>query len=177
MKTLDEYWITNIESLRSPDIMEKARMLVILFCLGPQTLTLFVGVQFMHRDSYQKHRTLKAIRRGSPNYSGYQKYLTRGSVTAVQYRDEVLDPIVNLFATAVGPSLVLMGDNARPQRAAIVDDFLESEEIARIEWPAYSPDLNPFENLWDVLSHAVCWMWFAVRDLESALQEELRLWN
>ncbi|GBL80411.1 Transposable element Tcb1 transposase [Araneus ventricosus] len=82
--------------------------------------------------------------------SGYRTDLhiyRRGSVTAVRYRDEVLDPIVKLYAAAVGLSYVLMDDNARPHRAVIVDDFLESEEISRMEWPAYSPDLNPIENL------------------------------
>ncbi|GBM09194.1 hypothetical protein AVEN_236189-1 [Araneus ventricosus] len=80
----------------------------------------------------------------------------RGSATAVRYRDEVLDPIVKLHAAAVGPSFVLMDDNARPHRAAIVDEFLESEGIARMERPAYSPDLNPLENLWDALGRSVC---------------------
>ena len=64
-------------------------------------------------------------------------------MTAVRYRDEVLDPIVKLYAESVGPSFVLMDDNARLHRAAIVGDFLESEGIARMEWPACSPDLNP----------------------------------
>ena len=54
-------------------------------------------------------------------------------MTAVWYRDEVLDSIVKLYASAVGPSFVLMDNNARPHRAVIVDDFLESEGIAHIE--------------------------------------------
>ncbi|GFV74463.1 uncharacterized protein TNCV_5129051 [Trichonephila clavipes] len=60
-----------------------------------------------------------------------------GSVTAIQYRDEVLEPIVRVYAAAVGPTFVLMDDNARPHRADIVDDYLESEGIARMAWPAY----------------------------------------
>ncbi|GFS89520.1 transposable element Tcb1 transposase [Trichonephila clavipes] len=79
----------------------------------------------------------------------------RGSVTAVRYRDEVLEPIVRLYAAAVGPTFVLMDDNARPHRADIVDDYLESEGIARMTWSAYSPDLNPIENLVDALGRAV----------------------
>ncbi|GFT82543.1 transposable element Tcb1 transposase [Trichonephila clavipes] len=76
----------------------------------------------------------------------------RGSVTIVRYRDEVLEPILRLYAAAVGPNFVLMDDNARPHRADIVDDYLESAHLA---WPAYLPDLNPNENLWAALSRAV----------------------
>ncbi|GFV72907.1 transposable element Tcb1 transposase [Trichonephila clavipes] len=56
----------------------------------------------------------------------------RGSVTAVRYRDEVLEPIVRMYAAAVGPTFVLMDDKARPHRADIVDDYMESDGIARM---------------------------------------------
>ncbi|GFU08941.1 transposable element Tcb1 transposase [Trichonephila clavipes] len=38
----------------------------------------------------------------------------RGFLTAVRYRDEVLEPIVRLYAAAVDPTFVLMDDNAVP---------------------------------------------------------------
>ncbi|GFX78325.1 transposable element Tcb1 transposase [Trichonephila clavipes] len=99
----------------------------------------------------------------------------RGSVTAVRYRDEVLEPIVRLYAAAVGPTFVLMDDNARPHRADIVDDYLEGEGIARMAWPAYSPDINPIETLWDVLGRAVSSRFppsATLIEMETALQEE-----
>ena len=71
------------------------------------------------------------------------------------YRDEVLEPTVRLYPAAVGPAFVLMDDDARPHRAAIVDDYLENEGIVLMAWPAYSPDHNPFENLSDALGRAV----------------------
>lgn len=37
--------------------------------------------------------------------------------------------------------LVLLGDSTRPHRAVTVDDYLESEVVARMTWPAYSPGL------------------------------------
>ncbi|GFU83876.1 transposable element Tcb1 transposase [Trichonephila clavipes] len=104
----------------------------------------------------------------------------RGSVTAVRYRDEVLEPIVRLYAAAVDPTFVLMDDNARPHRADIVDDYLESEGIVRIAWPAYSPDLNPIEILCDALGRAVSSRFpplATLIELETDVQEEWRLLN
>ena len=87
---------------------------------------------------------------------------------------------MRLYAAAVGPTFVLMDDNARPHRADIVDDYLENEGIARMAWPAYSPDLNPIENLWDALGRAVSSCFpppATLIELETALQEEWRLLN
>ncbi|GFS51497.1 uncharacterized protein TNCV_549451 [Trichonephila clavipes] len=58
------------------------------------------------------------------------------SVTVIRYLYEVPDSIVKMYSAAVYLSFVLMDDNACPQRAAIVNDFLESEGIVRMEWPA-----------------------------------------
>ncbi|GFU93306.1 transposable element Tcb1 transposase [Trichonephila clavipes] len=104
----------------------------------------------------------------------------RDSVTAVQYRDEVLEPIVRLYAAGIGPTFVLMDNNARPHRADIIDDYLESEGIARMAWTAYLSDLNPIENLWDTLGRAVSSRFpppATLIELETALQEEWRLLN
>ncbi|GFU56238.1 hypothetical protein TNCV_712941 [Trichonephila clavipes] len=40
-----------------------------------------------------------------------------------------------------------MDDNARPHRANIADEFLQSEDVTHMDWPAYSPDLNPIEHV------------------------------
>ncbi|GFX91240.1 hypothetical protein TNCV_1246551 [Trichonephila clavipes] len=36
-------------------------------------------------------------------------------------------------------------------RTAEVFDLLETENIERMQWPAYSPDLNPVQYAWDLL--------------------------
>ncbi|GFU90176.1 transposable element Tcb1 transposase [Trichonephila clavipes] len=112
---------------------------------------------------------------------GYRIYLhifKRGSVTAVWYRDEVLEPIVRFYAAEIGPTFVLMDDKARLHRADIVDDYLESEGIARMVWPAYSLDLNPIENLWDALVHAVSSRFplpAALIELETAISRRMAI--
>ncbi|KFM73878.1 Retrovirus-related Pol polyprotein from transposon 297, partial [Stegodyphus mimosarum] len=97
-----------------------------------------------------------------------------GSVTGQIYRDEVLDPYARLFRGAYGPDLLFMGDNARPHRANLVDEFLESEDIKRIPWPPNSRDLNPIANLWDYLGRAIAPPRY-VNALKKALLEEWRL--
>ncbi|GFX39022.1 transposable element Tcb1 transposase [Trichonephila clavipes] len=77
----------------------------------------------------------------------------RGFVIGDRYCEKVLLPHVRLFRGAIGPDFIFMDDNARPHRA--VEELLESEDITRMDWPAYSPDLNPIEHVRDVLGRRI----------------------
>ncbi|GFW75242.1 transposable element Tcb2 transposase [Trichonephila clavipes] len=79
----------------------------------------------------------------------------RGSVNGDRYCEEVLLPRVRLFRGSIGPDFIFMDDNARPHRTLAVEELLESEDITRMDWPAYSPDLNPIEHVWDALGRLI----------------------
>ncbi|GFU80344.1 transposable element Tcb1 transposase [Trichonephila clavipes] len=70
------------------------------------------------------------------------------TMTGHIYRDVILEQHVRLFRGAMGAEFLFMDGNARPHRANIVDECLQSEDITRMDCSAYSPDLNPIEHVW-----------------------------
>ncbi|GFU69583.1 transposable element Tcb2 transposase [Trichonephila clavipes] len=77
------------------------------------------------------------------------------TITGHIYRDVILEQHVRLFRGAMGAEFLFMDDNARPHRANIVDECLQSEDITRMDFPAYSMDLNPIEHAWDILGQRI----------------------
>ncbi|GFV26136.1 transposable element Tc3 transposase [Trichonephila clavipes] len=77
------------------------------------------------------------------------------TMTGHIYRDVILEQHVRLFRGAMGAEFLFMNDNARPHRANIVDECLQSEDITRFDWPAYSLDLNPIDNVWNMLRRRI----------------------
>ncbi|GFY25675.1 DDE_3 domain-containing protein [Trichonephila clavipes] len=61
------------------------------------------------------------------------------TITGHIYRDVILQQHVRLFRGTMGAEFLFMDDNARPHRTNIVDECLQSEDIPRMDSPAYSP--------------------------------------
>ncbi|GBM88856.1 Transposable element Tcb1 transposase [Araneus ventricosus] len=99
-----------------------------------------------------------------------------GSVTAVRYRDEILHPLLRPFIAAMGIDAIFMDDTARPLRARLVRNYLESETIPQMEWPASSPDLNPIEHVWDMLGRRIAGRSVPLGTLHELQQAVLQEW-
>ena len=103
--------------------------------------------------------------------------LARGSLTAIRYRDEILRPLVRPYAGAVGPGFLLMQDNARPHVAGVCQQFLQEEGIDAMDWPARSPDLNPIEHIWDIMSRSIHQRHVAPQTVQELADALVQVWE
>lgn len=97
---------------------------------------------------YQKRAEIKLMIWGAIglNFKSELRFI-EGSMDATQYQQTMLQVIVKAFKRR--KNCYFMQDNARPHSARSTAKFLSDAGIKTLEWPAYSPHLNPIEKLWN----------------------------
>lgn len=82
-------------------------------------------------------------------------YICNRNMNSIVYQNDIINNIIVPLARTIGPDFQFLDDNARPHRAQIVMQAIEEGEIQHLPLPARSPDLNPVEHVWDMLTRAL----------------------
>jgi transposase len=77
----------------------------------------------------------------------------------------------------VKSGLKFMHDGASIHQSKLTKDWLKKNKIETIEWPAHSPDLNPIENLWGILTRVVFANGRQFKNKNDLRQEILKQWS
>nr|CAH7729519.1 unnamed protein product [Callosobruchus chinensis] len=95
--------------------------------------------------------------RGGIRFNGRTQLIDiPGTMTGAYFlQNNIINAIVQPLRNEIGEQFILMDDNARPHRTRAVQQALENENIARLEWPAVSPDMNTIEHVCDYVSRAI----------------------
>ena len=80
-----------------------------------------------------------------------------GNLNAQRYRDEIMRPIVVPFIHC--HHLMFQHDNAQPHVTRICTQFLKTEHVPVLPWPANWPDVSPVEHVWNALDRRVWYLW------------------
>ena len=105
-----------------------------------------------------------------------QLVVIEDNLTSQRYIDEVVTPHVLPYFRN-NPNSVFMHDNARPHAARRTTDHLQINNIVTLPWPAYSPDMNPIEHLWDHLDRRVRSRQPGPQNLRQLRQMLIDEWN
>ena len=70
--------------------------------------------------------------------------------------------------------LVFMQDNASIHTARSVRDWFQEQHIRFTDWPPYSPDLNPIQNLWHAMKCLALKMFPEIMNSGGESEQDIR---
>lgn len=78
--------------------------------------------------------------------------IINGKFCAIDYINLLSSMIVPIMKLNFGENFYYQHDNAPVHKARVVTDYMNTNQIKVIPWPAKSPDLNIAEDIWKVMS-------------------------
>lgn len=94
------------------------------------------------------------------------------TMTAITYQT-VLEENLSICMSNLACD-VFQHDSAPCHKAKVVTQWFQENSISVLDWPSYSPDLNPIENLWGIVKKKLSAL--IITSLPHLQQEITRIW-
>lgn len=88
-----------------------------------------------------------------------------------------IDVLEKSLVSSMCNGLTFMHDGASAHRSKMTSSWLQKKKIPTIKWPANSPDLNPIENVWGILTRAVFANGRQFKNKVELREEVLKQWS
>ncbi|KAI4875704.1 hypothetical protein NFI96_023372, partial [Prochilodus magdalenae] len=162
-----------------------ALLLLLMLCFGGSCS--WAREQHQQQSAYTTEEPSRADTHRAPS----NEVLDFGYVPSVVYETHayyepgaigLLFHMVHAFLYTVQPNPFPKGeqlsvraskDNARPHVAGVCQHFLQDEGIEAMDWPARSPDLNPIEHIWAIMSRSIHQRHFSPDLIVKLLQQNM----
>lgn len=84
-------------------------------------------------------------------------YVVEGIMRQDQYRDVLQHRLLPQLRDWFGEmeKFIFMQDGAPCHTAKSIKKFLSEEKVPLLDWPGNSPDVNPIENVWELLKRKI----------------------
>lgn len=97
-----------------------------------------------------------------------------GTMKAASYLETLQDAALPFLQQNGLANFLWQHDNAPCHKARIVTEWLAEHQVQVLPWPAFSPDMNPIENIWAILKRKVHHQ--ATTSREQLIQRVLHVW-